>query len=93
MKIKPLTDKIIVEPLGEEETTKGGIVLPDTAKEEPQKGKVVAVSSGKYVNGKKVSLEVKVGDIVLFGKWPDKVKIEGKEYCILKEEDILAIIQ
>lgn len=92
MKLVPLANKVIVEPI--EEKTKGGIVLPETAKEKPQEGRVMATGAGKYIGGKKIPLEVKVGDRVLFKKYgPDEVKIEGKEYYILEEEDILAIIK
>jgi len=93
MKIKPLGDKVVLKQLESEEKTKSGIVLPDTAKEKPQQGKVIAVGSGKIIEGKKVPLEVKVGDVVLYKKYgPDEVKIDDEEYLILSEEDILAII-
>jgi len=93
MKIKPLGDKVLLKQLESEEKTKSGIVLPDTAKEKPQQGKVIAVGSGKIIEGKKVPLEVKVGDVVLYKKYgPDEVKIDDEEYLILSEEDILAII-
>lgn len=94
MKIKPLGDRILVEQLEAEEKTAGGIIIPDTAKEKPQKAKVIAVGSGKIVNGKKVSLDVKKGDLVLFSKYGgDEITVDGKELKILKEEDILAIIE
>lgn len=94
MNIIPLGDKILVEPLEETEVTKAGIVLPDTAKEKPQRGKVIAVGSGRYIEGKKVPLEVKVGDVVIFKKYaPDEIKVDGKEYFILEETDILAKIE
>lgn len=94
MSVIPLQDKILIEPLEEKEVRGSGIILPDTAKEKPQKGKVVAVGSGRYLEGKKVPLEVKVGDVVIFKKYaPDEIKIEGKEYFILEESDILAIIK
>lgn len=94
MKIKPLGDKVVLKQLESEEKTKSGIVLPDTAKEKPQEGKVIAVGTGKIIDGKKVPLDVKVGDKVLYKKYgPDEVKIEGEEYLILSEEDILAIIE
>lgn len=93
MRLKPLGNKVVVKPQESEEKTKGGIVLPDTAKEKPQEGKVVAIGSGRYISGKKVPLEVKVGDVVLFKKYgPDEIKINGEEYYILEEEDILAIV-
>lgn len=92
MKLKPLRDKVVVRALEGEETTKGGIVLPDTAKEKPQKGKVVAVGSGKVKDGKVVPLEVKEGDIIIYEKYgPNEIKVDGEEYLIIKEEDILAI--
>jgi len=95
MKIKPLGDKILVEVLEAEEKTKGGIILPDTAKQEKSEGKVVAVGSGKVLESGKVQpIEVKKGDRVLFGKWGgDDIDIEGKKHKILKSEDILAVIE
>lgn len=94
MKIKPLADRVIVKQLEAENKTASGIIIPDTAKEKPQEGKVVAVGSGKIINGKKMPLDVKKNDLVLFSKYGgDEVKIEGVEYKILKEEDILAIIE
>ena len=94
MNIKPLGDKIVLKQLESEEKTKSGILLPDTAKEKPQEGKVVAVGSGKIIDGKKVALDVKVGDKVLYKKYgPDEVKVGNEEYLILSEDDILAIIK
>jgi len=96
MKIKPLSDHILIEPLKEENKTRGGILLPETAeKEKPEQGKIIAVGSGRRTaEGKIVPLEVKVGDKVLFTKYgPNEIKIDGKEYLIAKEEDILAIIE
>lgn len=94
MKVKPLRDKVLVKALEEDEATKGGIVLPDTAKEKPQKGKVVAVGSGKVKHGQVIPLEVKEGDTVIYEKYgPSEIKIDGEEYLILKEEDILAIVE
>ncbi|MGC9489734.1 MAG: co-chaperone GroES [Thermovirgaceae bacterium] len=94
MKLKPLGDRIVIKVLNQEETTKGGIVLPDTAKERPQEGEVVAVGSGKVLdNGQKLPLEVKTGDKVLFSKYGGtEVKVEGDEYLILSERDVLAIL-
>jgi chaperonin GroES len=94
MNIKPLGERIVVKPLESEEKTKSGIVLPDTAKEKPQMGKVLAVGSGKLLdNGEKIALEVKVGDKVLFAKYAGtEVKLDGEEYMVLKENDVLAII-
>lgn len=94
MNIKPLGERIVLKVLESEEKTKSGIVLPDTAKEKPQMGKVLAVGSGKILdNGQKLPLEVKVGDQVLFAKYAGtEVKLDGEEYMVLKESDILAII-
>ena len=94
MKIRPLQDRILVQRVEEEQTTKGGIIIPDTAKEKPIEGKIVAVGSGRVGDdGKRIPLEVKVGDRVLFGKYGGtEVKIEGKEYLIMREDDILGII-
>ena len=94
MKIKPLGERVLVEPLTESEVKKGGIIIPDSAKEKPQEGKVVAVGTGRVDdNGKKVPFNVKVGDTVLMPKYGGtEVKVGGKEYQIVREEDILAII-
>jgi len=91
--IKPLGDRVVVKPSPQEEKTKGGIVLPDTAKEKPQKGEVVAVGQGKLLeNGQRVALEVKVGDKVIYSKYGGtEVKVDGEEYLILRESDILAV--
>jgi len=95
MKIRPLQDRIIVNRQEEEEKSKGGIIIPDSAKEKPIEGNVVAVGSGKILeNGKIQPLDVKVGDRVLFGKYAGtEVKIEGEEHLILREDDILGIIE
>jgi chaperonin GroES len=94
MKIQPLADRIVVKVLEAEEVTRGGIVLPDTAKEKPQQAEVVAVGKGKVSDGKTIAPEVKAGDKVLFGKYSGtEITMEGKEYLILKEEDILAIVK
>ena len=94
MKIKPLGDRVLVEPLKEEEVNKGGIIIPDTAKEKPQEGVVVALGTGKVdEDGKKVPFNVKKGDTVLMPKYGGtEVKMGGKEYQIMREEDILAVI-
>jgi chaperonin GroES len=94
-KINPLGDRVIVEPKEAEETTKGGIILPDTAKEKPIEGKIVAVGNGKVGDdGKRIPLEVKEGDRVLFGKYAGtEIKVEGEEYLIMREDDILGIIE
>ena len=95
MKIQPLGDRVVVEALEAREKTKGGIVLPETAKEKPQEGKVVAAGKGKVAeDGKVIPLEVKVGDNVLYGKYSGtEVNIDEKEYLIIKEDDILAIVK
>jgi chaperonin GroES len=95
MKIRPLQDRVIVKRLEEEGKTKGGIIIPDTAKEKPQEGKVIAVGKGKVTEeGKVIPLDVKVGDKILFGKYSgSEVKIEGEELLIMREEDILGIIE
>ena len=91
--LKPLGDRVVIEPLEKEETTASGIVLPDTAKEKPQEGKVVAVGSGRIENGERIPLEVKEGDTVIFSKYAGtEVKIDDKELLIMRESDILAII-
>lgn len=93
MKIQPLRDRVVLKVLEAEEKTRGGIVLPDTAKEKPQEGKIVAVGKGMIVEGKLIPLDVKVGDKVLFGKYSGtEITIDGEELLILKEEDILAVI-
>ena len=93
MKFRPLHDRVLIEVLDSEEKTAGGIIIPDTAKEKPQEGEVVAVGPGsKNESGKLTPMDVKVGDIVLFGKWSGtEVKIDGKEYNIMKESDIMGI--
>jgi len=94
MKVRPLHDRVIVQRLEEEEKTKGGIIIPDTAKEKPVEGKVIAVGAGKIKkDGTKVPLEVKKGDRVLYAKYAGtEVKVDGEEYLMMKEDDILAII-
>ena len=94
MKLRPLQDRILVQRVEEEEKTKGGIIIPDTAKEKPAEGKVVAVGKGKLdESGKRIALEVKKGDRILFGKYSGtEVKIEGQEYLIMREEDVLGVI-
>lgn len=95
MKIQPLADRIMVKVLEAKDVTKGGIVLPDTAQEKPQEAEVMAVGKGKVSDeGKTIPPEVKVGDKVLFGKYSGtEIKVDGNEYLILKEEDILAIVK
>jgi chaperonin GroES len=94
MKLRPLQDRILVQRVAEETTTKGGIIIPDTAKEKPAEGKVVAVGNGKVGDdGKRVALEIKKGDRILFGKYSGtEVKIEGEEYLIMREDDVLGVI-
>ena len=94
MNIKPLGDRVVIKAVESEETTKSGIVLPGTAKEKPMQGEVLAVGSGEIVDGKKVPLELKVGDKVIYSKYAGtEVKIDGDEYLILRQSDVLAIIQ
>ncbi|OGQ77566.1 MAG: co-chaperone GroES [Deltaproteobacteria bacterium RIFCSPLOWO2_12_FULL_60_19] len=95
MKIRPLQDRVIVKRIEEEEKTKGGIIIPDTAKEKPQEGKVVAVGKGKVSeDGKIIPLDVKVNDRVLFGKYSgSEINIDGEEHSIMREEDILGVIE
>jgi len=95
MKVRPLHDRILVERIDEEEKTPGGIIIPDTAKEKPSQGKVVAVGNGKKTeDGKVIPLDVKVGDKILFGKYAGtEIKIEGKEYLIMREDEIFAVIE
>jgi chaperonin GroES len=94
MKIRPLHDRILVERLEEQEQVRGGIIIPDTAKEKPQEGKVIAVGSGKVTDdGKRLALDVKAGDKILFGKYSgSEVKVDDKDYLIMREEDVLAIL-
>ncbi len=94
MKVKPLYDRLVVKRLEEEEKTKGGIIIPDAAKEKPQEGRVIAVGDGKVLeNGQKAPLSVKAGDKILFGKYSGtEIKIDGDEHLILREDDVLAII-
>ena len=95
MKIRPLHDRVLVKRMEEQEVKKGGIIIPDTAKEKPQEGKVIAVGNGKVTDdGKKIPLDIKAGDKILFGKYSgSEVKVEDEEYLILKEEDVLCIIE
>jgi chaperonin GroES len=94
MKLKPLADRVVIKPSPAEEKSRGGIILPDTAKEKPVVGEVVAVGPGKVSDdGKKVAMEVKVGDKVLYGKYSGtEVTVEGEEYLIMREADIFAIV-
>lgn len=94
IKIRPLHDRLIVKRLSEEEKTKGGIIIPDTAKEKPQEAEVIAVGNGKILDdGKKVPLDVKVGDKILFSKYSgNEIKLDGEDYLILREDDVQAIV-
>ena len=92
--VQPLGDRVLVKVLEAEEKTKGGIVLPDTAKEKPQQAEVVAVGNGKVQDGKTIPLEVKVGDKVLYGRYSGtELDLEGEDYLMLKEDDIVAIVK
>jgi chaperonin GroES len=95
MNIRPLNDRLIVKRLEEEERTKGGIIIPDNAKEKPQQGEVMAVGNGKVLeDGRKVPLEVRKGDKVLFGKYSGtEIKVDGTEYLMMREEDILGVME
>ncbi len=95
MRFRPLHDRVLVRRIEEEEKTKGGIIIPDTAKEKPQQGEVIAVGPGaRTEDGKLIPMDVKVGDKILFGKWAGtEVKLEGEEYLILKESDILGVLE
>jgi chaperonin GroES len=95
MKIRPLHDRVLVERLEEREVKKGGIIIPDTAKEKPQEGRVIAVGNGKVSDdGKKIPLDVKTGDKILFGKYSgSEVKLDDTDYLIMREEDVLAILE
>ncbi len=94
MKVRPLHDRILLKRIEEKESVKGGIIIPDTAKEKPQEGVVVAVGNGKILeNGTRITLEVKAGDHVLFGKYSGTdIKIEGEEYLIIREDEVLGIL-
>ena len=95
MKLRPLQDRILVKRVDEAATTKGGIIIPDTAKEKPAEGEVIAVGIGRIgEDGKRIALEIKKGDKILFGKYGGtEIKIEGEEYLIMREEDVLGIIE
>ena len=95
MKIRPLQDRLLVERIEEEEKTKGGIIIPDTAKEKPQEGRVIAVGRGKTTDeGKQIPMSVSAGDRILFGKYSGtEIKLDGTEHLIIREEDILAVLE
>jgi chaperonin GroES len=93
LKVKPLADRVVVKPLEEAEQMRGGLYIPDTAKEKPQHGEVVAVGAGRVEEGKRIEMELKVGDKVLYGKYSGtEVTIEDQQYLILRESDVLAVI-
>ena len=93
LKVKPLADRVVVKPLEESEQMRGGLYIPDTAKEKPQQGEVVAVGAGRHEDGSRVEMELKVGDKVLYGKYSGtEVTIEDQQYLILRESDVLAVI-
>jgi chaperonin GroES len=94
MKVRPLHDRLVVRRIEEKETAKGGIIIPDTAKEKPQEGEVLAVGNGKVLdNGTKLALDVRVGDKILFGKYTGtEIKIEGEDVLILREDEVLAVL-
>lgn len=93
-RVRPLNDRVIVKRIQEEEKTKGGIIIPDTAKEKPQEGQVVAVGPGRRDDGKVIALDIKTGDRVLFAKYSGtEIKLDGEEHLIMREEDILGVIE
>ena len=93
--MKPIADRVIVKPAPADEKTKGGLIIPDTAKEKPQEGEVIAVGNGKLLdNGTRIAIDIKAGDKVLFGKYSGtEIKLDGEEYLILREDDILGVIE
>jgi len=95
LNLRPLRDRVVIKRIEEQEQVRGGIIIPDTAKEKPQQGEVVAVGNGKILeNGTKIPLDVKVGDHVLFGRYSgSEVKLEGEEYLIMREDEILAVLE
>lgn len=95
MKVRPLHDRVLVEALDAEEKTAGGIIIPDTAQEKPMEGKIIAIGTGsRNDDGKLVPLDVKVGDRILYGKWSGtEVKVEGTDYLIMKESDVMGVIE
>jgi len=93
MKLKPLSDRVVVKALEAGEKTPGGIIIPDNAKEKPQEGEIVAVGPGRFENGKKIEMEAKVGDKVLYGKYSGtEITVDGQEYLIMRESDVFAKI-
>ena len=93
LKVKPLADRVVVKPLEETEQMRGGLYIPDTAKEKPQQGEIVAVGGGRYEDGKRIEMELKVGDKILYGKYSGtEVTIDDAQYLILRESDVLAVV-
>jgi chaperonin GroES len=93
IKVRPLADRVVVKALEESEQMRGGLYIPDTAKEKPQQGEVIAVGAGRVEDGKRVEMELKVGDKVLYGKYSGtEVTVEGEQYLILRESDVLAVV-
>ena len=95
MNVQPLADRLLVKRIEEEETKRGGIIIPDTAKEKPQEGEVVAVGPGRMTeDGKRIPLDVKAGDLILFGKYSgQEIKLDGEEYLIMREDEVLAVLE
>jgi chaperonin GroES len=94
MNVRPLHDRIVIKRIEEKETVKGGIIIPDTAKEKPQEAEVIAVGKGKREKGELIPLDVKVGDRILFGKYSGtEIKLEGEEYLIIREDEVLGVIE
>jgi chaperonin GroES len=94
MNVRPLHDRIVIKRIEEKETHKGGIIIPDTAKEKPQEGEVIAVGKGKREKGELIPLDVKAGDRILFGKYSGtEIKIDGEEYLIIREDEVLGVIE
>ena len=94
MNVKPLADRVLVKPLEQDEVKKGGIIIPDTAKEKPQEGEVVEAGPGRTEDGKRIAMDVKKGDRILYGKYSgSEVSVDGQEYLIMRESDILAVIK
>ncbi|HUI41996.1 MAG TPA: co-chaperone GroES [Terriglobia bacterium] len=94
MNVRPLHDRIVIKRIEEKETVKGGIIIPDSAKEKPQEGEVIAVGKGKREKGELIALDVKAGDRILFGKYSGtEIKIDGEEYLIIREDEVLGVIE
>jgi len=92
--VTPLHDRVLIKRIEEKETVKGGIIIPDTAKEKPQEGEVIAVGAGKIEKGERIPLDVKAGDLILFGKYSgQEIKLDGEEFLIMREDEVLAVIE